>query len=147
LVIWTVLIFGSKVFANSSRDWTRSVRTIGVHPAAWAARAVTRPIGPAPLFISQDLEGIPSGVSVEVMGWGDPVILPQRRSDTVSRRGKTLSRQKRGRTRRQQDHLISHSPFQVQQEQQPMVHTTILLRKTCCRAIYGAKLLDGRGIG
>jgi hypothetical protein len=51
-------MFGSKVFANSSREATRSVRTIGVHPAAWAARAVTRPIGPAPLFISEDLEGV-----------------------------------------------------------------------------------------
>lgn len=47
--ICTVLMFGKSVLANSNREATRSVRTMGVHPAADAARAVTRPIGPAPL--------------------------------------------------------------------------------------------------
>ena len=57
-------MFGSNVFANSSRDWTRSVRTIGVHPAAWAARAVTRPIGPAPLIISENPQGFRAVVMI-----------------------------------------------------------------------------------
>lgn len=47
--ICTVLTVGTSFLANSSRDAKRSVITMGVQPAAWAARRVTRPIGPAPL--------------------------------------------------------------------------------------------------
>jgi len=83
-------MFGSKVFANSSRDWTRSVRTIGVHPAAWAARAVTRPIGPAPLYISEDPEGIEA---VVMIGWSNPAI-PPRHGKMISRRANTQGKER-----------------------------------------------------
>ena len=47
--ICTVLTVGRSFLANSSRDGKRSVMTMGVQPAARAARRVTNPIGPAPL--------------------------------------------------------------------------------------------------
>lgn len=47
--ICTVLTVGTSFLANSSLDGKRSVITMGVQPAAWAARRVTSPIGPAPL--------------------------------------------------------------------------------------------------
>lgn len=50
--IRTVRTEGTSFLANSRRDSTKSVITIGEHPAAWHARSVTRPIGPAPLFLS-----------------------------------------------------------------------------------------------
>jgi len=59
-IVWTV---GTSVLANSSREATRSVMAMGVQPAAWAARRVTRPIGPAPLRVSQKLQvGAKEGV-------------------------------------------------------------------------------------
>jgi hypothetical protein len=49
----TVLTPGINFFAKSSRDWNRSVMTIGSQPAARAAARVTRPMGPAPLYIAE----------------------------------------------------------------------------------------------
>lgn len=46
----TVETWGTSFLAKSSRDWKRSVMTIGWHPAARQAKSVTRPIGPAPLW-------------------------------------------------------------------------------------------------
>lgn len=46
----TVRTEGTIVLANASREAERSVITIGVAPAALAARRVTSPIGPAPLI-------------------------------------------------------------------------------------------------
>ena len=95
-------MFGSKDFANSSREATRSVRTIGVHPAACAARAVTRPIGPAPLYISEDPEGVRA---VVMTGWSDPVIY---RLDVgiIPLQGGSRKIGRRGHTKQQQDHPI-----------------------------------------
>lgn len=48
--IWTVFTVGTSFLATSRRDACKSVMTIGVQPAAWEARRVTKPIGPAPLM-------------------------------------------------------------------------------------------------
>lgn len=42
---------GTRVLAKARRDSERSVRTMGVAPAALAARSVTSPMGPAPLSL------------------------------------------------------------------------------------------------
>lgn len=53
--IWTVFTVGISFLATSRRDACKSVITIGVQPAAWEARRVTRPIGPAPLLAVSNL--------------------------------------------------------------------------------------------
>lgn len=54
--IWTVFTVGTSFLATSRRDACKSVMTIGVQPAAWEARRVTKPIGPAPLMTVSDLQ-------------------------------------------------------------------------------------------
>lgn len=53
--IWTVFTVGISFLATSRRDACKSVITIGVQPAAWEARRVTKPIGPAPLLTVSNL--------------------------------------------------------------------------------------------
>jgi hypothetical protein len=52
--ICTVCTLGTSVRAKSRREPTRSVMTMGWHPAARAARRVTRPMGPAPLMCERE---------------------------------------------------------------------------------------------
>lgn len=54
----TVRTLGTNLRANSRRDWTTSVITSGLQPAAAAQRRLMIPIGPAPLFCQLASHGV-----------------------------------------------------------------------------------------